>query len=335
VVADRVSRRRLLLVAQSAMMLLAAVLTLLTFSRVVQPWHLIGLGFLGGIANAFDAPARQSFVVELVPREDLTNAIALNSTIFNTATAVGPMLAGLAYAWIGPTPCFAINTVSFLAVIGALLAIRLAPGSAQARTGSAWQELGAGLRFVAESAVILPIVITAACVSVLGVGMMTLMPAWAVNVLGGGPRMNGLLLSARGVGSLSGSLTVAALGSSLRRGRLLVLDGFLLPALMLLFALFRSAPLALCALCAAGWAIVTMFNTMNALIQTHTPDELRGRVMGLYTMTYFGLVPIGALLYGASAARLGEQVAVAGGAMLQIAVAGLLAWRWPSLRRLV
>jgi MFS family permease len=334
-VADRMSRRRLLLYAQAAMMLLAALLTGLTFLGVIRPWHLLALAFLGGIANAFDAPARQAFVAELVPREDLTNAIALNSTMFNTATALGPSLAGLAYEALGPTPCFALNTVSYLSVIGALLAMRLEPAPVRERARSAWRELAEGVRFVARSAVILPLVINLATVTVLGVGMMTLMPAWAVNVLHGGARTNGLLLSARGVGALAGSLTVAALGASLHRGRLLTVDTFLLPALMLLFALLHAPAVSLLLLCAGGWALISMFNTSNALVQAHTPDELRGRVMGIYTLTFFGLMPLSALGYGASAARLGEPTVVAAGAILQLLAAALIAWRFPRLRALV
>ncbi len=334
VVADRVSRRRLLLVAQGALMLLAAALTALTAAGLIRPWHICAFAFLGGVANAFDAPARQAFVVELVPREDLTNAIALNSTMFNTATALGPTLAGVAYAALGPWLCFAANTLSFLFVIGALLAMRLEAQPIPPRARSTWRELGDGLRFVAASAVIRPLVINLALVSLLGVGMMALMPAWAVNVLRGGPKMNGLLHSARGVGALAGSLTVAALGASLHRGRLLTLDTFLLPALMLLFAALRIAPLSLAALCAGGWALISMFNTSNALVQANTPDELRGRVMGIYTLTFFGLMPLGALLYGAAAARVGEPPAVMTGALLQLVAAALLAWRVPSLRAL-
>jgi MFS family permease len=334
VVADRISKRRLLLWAQAAQCALALALTALVALGVVRPWQLVAASFLAGVANAFDAPARQAFAAELVPRADLTNAIALNSTMFNTATTLGPALAGVAYAQLGPAPCFALNAGSFVAVVAALALMRLEPAPARAQTASAWRELVGGVRFVVGHAAIRLLVVTLAAVSLFGVGMMTLMPAWAVNVLRGDARTNGLLLSARGVGALAGSLTVASMGPALRRGRLVSLDSFLLPATMLLFALQRRTWLALGVLAAGGWALITMFNTTNALVQSHTPDELRGRVMGIYTLTFFGLMPLGALGYGALATQIGEPPTVMVGSALLVAYALLLLLAFPLLRRL-
>jgi MFS family permease len=309
VLADRVPRRRLLLGTQSALMILAWVLAALTFLGVIRAWHIIAIAFLHGVVNAFDAPARQAFIVEMVDRPDITNAIALNSTIFHSATTVGPAIAGVLYAAIGPAWCFAINALSFLAVLAALASMRVTPAPRGGR-GSALTELREGLRFVARHPTIRPLIAGLGAVSCFGLGMMTLTPAWAVRVLHGHARTNGLLLSARGLGSLASALTIASLGRITYRGRLLALGQLLLPAGMLVFAAMRGIPAALASLVGVGFVVIAIFNMTNALVQSATPDELRGRVMSIYTMTFFGLMPLGALLAGSLAAQWGEPTAV-------------------------
>jgi MFS family permease len=333
VVADRLPRRWLLVGTQAAMMIPAFVLAALTFLGAVQPWHILILAFAVGVVTAFDAPARQSFVVELVGHEDLTNAIALNATIFHSATTLGPAAAGLLYTLVGPAWCFAINGVSFLAVIAALLSMRLTPRT-RGRSGSALGELVAGLRFVGGHTTIRSLLVGMGAVSVFGMGLMALMPAWAVKVLHGHAGTNGLLLSARGLGSLAAALTVASLGRITYRGRLLTTGSIALPVTLLIFGLVRSLPAAMVALFCAGLGVIIFYNMCNALVQGETPDELRGRVMGIYSLTFFGLMPLGSLLAGTLAAHLGEPTTVLldASALLALALLGVLLV--PSLRRL-
>ncbi len=306
VTADRLPRRTLLIATQTFMMALAFILSALTFLHVVQPWHILALAFCLGIANAFDAPARQAFVSEMVPREDLTNAIALNSTMFHSATAVGPAAAGLAYAWFGAGWCFIINGLSFLAVIAALWKMKIAAGLPRRQAASVLAELKEGVRYVATHQVIRIVILLVASTSMLALSIVTLIPAWAVKVLGGGAATNGFLLSARGVGSLAGALFIASLGRTRIRGRLLTAGSLLYPVMLFLFAFARSTPLSLLALACVGAGTILVMNLANAIVQTSTPDHLRGRVMGAYTWIFFGVMPLGALWLGMAAEQFGE-----------------------------
>jgi MFS family permease len=334
VVADRLPRRSVLVATQIALSLQAAMLALLTFAQVVQPWHILALSAWAGVANAFDAPARQSFVLEMVDRETLTNAIALNSTIFNSALSIGPGVAGLLYASLGPAWCFALNAVSFLAVIGALLAMRLPPRPAPPDRPSTLQQLAEGLRFVARHRMIRVLITTLGVTGLLGLGIMTLVPVWAVDVLHGHARTNGVLYSARGVGSLCGALMIASMGR-FRRGRLLTAGMLLLPLVMLLFASVHTLPLALLTLMLIGWGYMLVLNTLNATVQTLIPDELRGRVMSIYMLTFFGLMPLGALLAGSLAGRLhSAPLTVELNACALLLYGVVVALLFPDLRRL-
>jgi MFS family permease len=332
VIADRMPRRKLLILAQSAMMILAVILSSLTFSQLIQPWHIILLAFGLGIATAFDAPARQAFVVEMVPREDLTNAIALNSSMFNLATVVGPAVAGVTYAVVGPAWCFTINAVSFIAVIIALSLMQLAGTAARRRTTAALADLTEGIRYTAGNVIIRTLVIVAAVVSIFSLGYMTLVPAWAVNVLGGDATTNGWLQSARGVGALSGALLIATLGRFKFRGKLLTLSTFVFPILLFVFAQVRWLPFSLLAMAGVGWGFMVLFNLANTLIQTLVSDELRGRVVSIYTLSFFGLMPVGALLTGAVAEAIGEPTTLVLSAIISLSFAVLLWLFVPQLR---
>jgi MFS family permease len=332
VMADRIPKRRLLLATQSSMMALAFVLAALTFSGLVQPWHIIGLAFALGIPTAFDAPARQAFVLEMVGREVLGNAIALNSVLFNAATTVAPAVAGLVYSLVGPAWCFAVNGASFLAVIGALFAMHTTPVAASPRATSALQDLTEGLGYALHHPEIRTLILLVSVTSLFGLAFWTLTPAWAVTVLGGDAKTNGLLLSARGVGSVLGGLLVAGLGGGPGRGRVLMLGSFALPLLVLVFAVIRWVPLALVAMVGIGWAFMILVNNANVLIQTLVRDELRGRVMSLYALTFLGFMPVGALLAGTVAELVGAPIAVALGALVSLACAAVLYVRVPRLR---
>ena len=334
VIADRMPRRSLLVVTQSLSMLLALILAALTFLRVVQPWHIIVLAFSLGVVNAFDAPSRQSFVLEMVERPVLTNAIALNSTMFNLAMVVGPSIGGLAYALFGPGWCFVINGLSFVAVIAALLSMKLAPRKPRARTGSTLAEIRAGLRAVATDRRILGVMCLLGAVSLFGMSFVTLLPAWAVDILKGDATTNGFLQSARGIGALAAALGVAALSPRRSRGAVMILATLILPVLLVLFSLTRTLPLSLVMLLAVGASNIVANNLANSLVQTLTPDALRGRVMGVYMLTFFGFTPIGALLAGTAATLVGVPLTVALGAAGTFVCTVVLALAIPSLRRL-
>jgi MFS family permease len=333
VIADRMSRRTLMLITQSVMMALAFAVAGLTFLHWIQAWHVLVLAFFLGAANAFEAPARQSFVLEMVPAEDLTNAIALNSAMFNTAMAVGPMAGGLIYAFIGPAWCFAINGLSFIAVIAALRRMSLAPFAAKPGRTSARDDLKEGLRYVAGHPLVRTIIGLVGVISLFGISFVTLMPAWAVRVLQGDARTNGFLQSARGLGALAAALLIASLGRFRFRGQLLTFGSIALPVMAALFAVSRWTPLSLLLIFGAGLASILVMNLSNALVQTHAPDGLRGRIMSVYTLTFFGLMPLGALGVGFTAERLGQKTAILLGSGVMFGAAVTLAVFMPYLRR--
>jgi MFS family permease len=334
IVADRISRRTLMIITQTAMMALAFILAALTFLNLVQPWHIILLSFLLGVANAFDAPARLALVNELVDRQDLTNAIALNSTMFNTATVLGPTLAGIFYAILGPGWCFMINGVSFIAVIGALGLMRLRSEPKQIHRASVHLEFKEGLEYVLSNSTVLNLIILIGVVSFLGISFSTLYPAWAVDVLGGDVTTNGLLRSAQGIGALLGALSIASLGRFRYRGRLLTVGTFAFPIFILMFSAIRWIPLSLLILVGVGAASILIMNLANSLVQTNVLDDLRGRVMSIYSLIFFGFMSLGSLAMGLIADQFNEPTAVIlGGSGLLFSA--ILIWIFvPRLRAL-
>ena len=333
VAADRVPRRTLLVITQTMMMILAFIQAGLTFLRIVQPWHIIILAFLSGVATAFDAPARQAFVLEMVTREDLNNAIALNSMMFNLATVVGPAAAGLAYALIGAAWCFTFNGLSFIAVIVALLRMKLKlPGLPNRVVTSALSDAKEGLSYVAHHPIVLTVIGLLGLTSVFGQSVVTLMPDWAVSILGGDAATNGLLQSARGLGALVAALMIASLGQSASKGKLFTLGSFVFPAVMLVFAGTRWLPLSLAALVGLAWGNMLFINMANTTVQANTPDELRGRVMSIYVLIFFGAAPIGSLLSGGLAELLGAPLTIALCAVAGLAAATVVWLRVPYLR---
>ncbi|RPI14439.1 MAG: MFS transporter [Ignavibacteriae bacterium] len=334
VIADRFPKRDILLITQVVMMVLAAILAVFTFLNIIQPWEIVVLAFLLGITNAFDAPSRQAFVNELVDREDLTNAIALNSTMFNTATATGPAIAGITYALFGPAWCFTINAVSFIGIIIALRKMKMKEFVPRKRNRSTFEELKEGVHYVFTHPVIRTIVILVGIISVFGLSFATLLPAWAVKILGGDATTNGFLQSARGVGALSSALFIASLGRFKFKGKLLTIGSFGFPALLVVFSFIHWLPFSLLALIGLGASLILVFNIANALIQTLVTDDLRGRVMGVYTFTFFGFMPIGSLIMGTLAEHFGEPTAVITGAIVTLSVAISIFIFMPSIRKL-
>jgi MFS family permease len=334
VIADRVPRRTLLIYTQTAMMSLAFVLSALSFTGLVRPWHIVILASLMGVAMAFDVPARQAFVLELVARKDLANAIALNSTMFNSATVVGPAVAGVVYALFGPAWCFLVNGISFMAIIIALSLMRIDREPKDTRRISAFAELKEGVRYALHEPMIRTVIMVVGATSLFGFSFATLIPAWAVKVLGGDATTNGYLQSARGLGALLSALLIATLSHYEIKGKLLTVGTLVFPVLLFGFSLVRWFPLSLVMMLGVGAALIQIMNLANALVQTLVPDRLRGRVMSVYGLTFFGLMPLGALWIGTAAQHLGEPTAVMVGAAASMAVATLVFLRVPGVRRL-
>lgn len=334
VISDRMSRRSLLIITQSAMMVLAFGLAALVFTNLVQPWHIVILSFLLGVANAFDAPTRLAFVVDLVEREDLSNAIALNAMLFNGASIVGPIVAGLTYAWFGPGWCFTINGISFIAVIIALSVMRLTPFVVRDKNGSAFSRLKEGLVYVVHHDTIRMLIFNIGILSMFVMGFVALFPAWAVNVLHGDAATNGLLLASRGVGALISALMLAALAHLRIKGRLWTMGSMITPVSLFFFALFHWLPISLLATAVMGWGYILMVNTSNALVQSHVEDNLRGRVMSIYTLTFFGMMPLGSLILGILADHWNEPAAAFASAVI-LGLFAILTWFFrPNLRAL-
>jgi predicted MFS family arabinose efflux permease len=334
VVADRVSRRTMLIVTNSVLMSLSLVISLLIFTQVIQPWHILVTAFISGVANAFDGPSRNGFVVELVGREDLSNAIALNATIFHLATVMGPAVGGVAYAILGPGWCFAANATAFMAMIFALWRIQVPMHALRIRAASAMTELREGIQYALGNPAIRVLLINLAVYAFFGFSLMTLIPAWAVDVLGGDVRFNGLLLSARGVGSLIGALMLASYGRRGVRGRFLNLATFILPVATIVFAQLRWIPMTLVLAAFMGWGMLIWGNVTNAMMQTETPDELRGRVMGLFVLVLFGGQPLGALVVGNMADHLGAPLSATIFSVVILAAAVITWFRAPFLRKI-
>lgn len=334
VAADRVDKRRLLLVTQATSMALALTLALLTATGWVRVWHIMVLAFGLGVVNAFDVPGRQSFVIELVGPDDLLNAIALNSSIFNGARIAGPALAGILIGLVGEAGCFLFNCLSYLAVLASLLLMELPPRNPPLTAESAWTRLVEGLRYLVAEPILLVLEGLIGLYSVFALSYVVLMPIFARDILRTDSRGFGLLMAATGVGALAGALTLASLGDFRRRGRLVMAGALALPAFLLAFSFSRSFHLSLALLVGAGWAMITHAATTNTLIQARVPDRLRGRVMSVYALMFLGMSPLGALQAGAVANALGAPAAVRIGVLLSGGAALTLFWRLPQLRRL-
>ena len=332
-VADRISRRTLLVITQTAMMILAFILGALDFANIVQPWHILVLAFLLGVANAFDAPARISFVLELVEREDMNNAIALNSTMYNTATVVGPSVAGLTYAAFGAAWCFMINGLSFIAVIVALLLMHIKMEPQPVHSSNAMAEIAEGVRYVLSNPLVLSLTGAVGMVNFFGFGFLNLLPAWATDVLHGDVTTNGLLMSARGFGALVSALMLASLGRQKIRGKLWMLGSLVMPVALFIFAWVGWIPLSLGILVVIGWSMMLVTNNNNSLIQTEVPDALRGRVTGVYAMVMNGAYPMGTLVTGAIAQSFGAPATAMVCAVIMFVFAVISWFFFPYIRQ--
>jgi len=320
VVADRVDRRRLLLVTQGIFMLSAVALAGLTFSGLVRVWHIYLLALINGTVMAFDAPTRQAMIPSLVDREDLTNAIALNSAAFNGSRVIGPTIGGILYASAGPAWCFGLNAVTYPAILVALYFIR--PVSAAVhRLTNPWRELREGVEYAARTHLIRGLLLMVALAGTFAFTYVVLMPVIASRVLGGGPRENGFLIASAGVGATIGALSVATLGTPRRPGRFMVVFGGLASAGLVTLATSRDLALAMALIAFTAGSIMGFLSIANSTIQAYVPDALRGRVMSIYTLALIGSGPLNALLAGTLANALGTPMAIAiSGALMGIAV---------------
>jgi len=335
VIADRYSRRKIMMVTQTIMMLLAFVLAVLTFTNIVEPWHILLLTFGLGVANAFDAPARQAFVNELVPRKDLLNAIALNSMMFHSAAAIGPAVAGITYAIFGPAWCFTINGITFLAVIYNLYIMKFQPAPKRIVNKSAFKELLDGLQYLKTQKMILLIMLVVSFSTFFGLSLATLFPAWAVNILHGDAATNGFLQTARGIGAVICSLLIASLSRYIVRGKILSTGLISLPILMILFSLNSSFIISSLILIGVGAAIIAINNLCNGLTQTLVSEEFRGRVMGVYSFSFFGFMPLGALWIGMLAEHFGSPTAILINSLILFIFVGVVWFYTPKLRKII
>jgi MFS family permease len=334
VLADRVPKRRLLVVTQTVMMTLAFILATDMFLGTIQWWHIAIMAFLLGTANAFDGPTRQAFVVEMVGREELMNAIALNSAMFNTARIVGPALAGIILAAVGAAWCFVLNGVSFLAVIAGLVLMNVKPYIGATSTESPRRQMREGLSYIWHHPTVRPLITLVAVSNMFALGYLALLPAFAQDVLHAGTVGYGLMSTAIGLGALAGALMLASLGNYQRKGLILTAGNLLFPVMVIALSLSRSFHLTLGILVVGGLGFMTQNATANTLVQTTVPDALRGRVMSVYMMVFLGFFPIGSLIAGAVAERFGVPVGAAFGGIIALAYSLYLAWRLPEIRAL-
>jgi MFS family permease len=316
-IADRYPKRSVIVATQTCSMVLSLTMAALVWSGRVQPWHIIVLAVLGGITMAFDMPARQSFVIEMTSREDLMNAISLNSSAFNCARIVGPSIAGVLMAQVGIAMCFLLDGLSFIAVIAGLLLMRLPRKKAQidSEAGPLGQALE-GFRYVWMHARVLTILSLFTVVGIFGWSYSVLMPAFARDVLHLGAHGYGILLAGSGVGALAAALTVASAGDIFPT-RTMALGGVgIFSAALALFAFNKNPYIATVLLAIVGFGVVLYFSTSNTVLQTIVPDDMRGRVMGIWTLIFGGMIPLGSLEAGVMADFLGTPATIAIGACI-------------------
>lgn len=331
-VADRYNRHRIIVAAQAASMILAFILSVLTLTETVRIWHIFVLSALLGIVNAFDMPARQAFVVELVGKEDLMNAIALNSSIFNGARVLGPSVAGILIAGIGEGWCFFANGVSYIAVIAGLLLMRLEARKGIARNQSAISSVMEGFQFVRRNRPIRALLLLLGLVGLFAMPYSVLMPIFADKILHGGPRGLGILMGATGLGALTGSLFMAAKSDARGLGKIVAWACAGFASGLILFSLSRYFWLSALFLVPVGFSLMVQMASTNTLIQIMVPDDLRGRVMSTHVWMFLGMAPFGSFLAGAIAAHLGAPATIWIGAALCLAGAGWFASRLSGLQ---
>ena len=333
VIADRVDKRRVIIYMQVAFMLEAFTVSILVWTHVVAVWQVLLLATALGLASAFDIPMRQSFIVEMVGKEDLMNAIALNSSLFNGARVIGPAIAGVLIGALGIAWCYFLNGLSYIAVIAGLLMMRLPYNPNPARTTSAWTGFREVLAYLRGDRRLRVLMLLTAILSVFGFPYISMMPVFARDVLHRGAAGYGALTSSIGIGAVIGALGVALASARIRRrGRLMLIGGTAFGILLILFSASRALGLSMALLALTGCAMIVNNSLTNTLIQTAAPDHLRGRVMGFYSFVFVGMAPFGAFMFGLVGEHIGvpETLAI-GGAIVAIGVT-LAGWLVPEIR---
>jgi len=321
VLADRINRHRLIILAQCLYALQALLLGWLTLSGQVRVWHVFYLALALGIIGVFEMTARQSFFVEMVGKEDLMNAIALNSGVYNSGRILGPAVAGVLVAAIGEGWCFVVNGVSFVAVIGGLLMMRLSPPAPREKGTSPVAQFREGIEYVRHNEPLRALLIHLGIVSIMNYPFIVLMPVFAVRILHGGPKTLGILMSSFGVGALLGALYMASRTGLRGLSRTIVRATIAYSVALILFAFSRSVAMAYLFLVIAGFGMLLQVASTNTSVQSITPDALRGRVMGFYGMMFLGMLPLGSLLAGWLGDWIGAPYAVSFGAVVCILAA--------------
>jgi MFS family permease len=335
VLADRWNRHRVLVITQTLSMIQAMILAILVLTGAIAVWHIIFLSLSLGLINALDIPTRQSFVVDMIEkREDLGNAIALNSSIVNGARLIGPSVAGMLIATLGEGMCFLLNGLSFIAVIFALLAMKITPKKREAQSSKVFQGLKEGFSYAFGFAPIRSVLLLLGLVSLMGMPFAVLMPIFAEKILHGGPQALGFLSGATGVGAIAGSIYLASRKSVLGLGRIIVISSNLFGIGLIGFSLSRLFWLSLLMMLLTGFGMMVEMASSNTVLQTIVEEDKRGRIMGFYTMAFMGMVPFGSLLAGTLANNIGAPNTVMIGGVACILGSVLFAKKLPSLRRI-
>ena len=330
-VADRLNRRSIVVATQTASMILAGILAALTISGRVKVWEVVLLAALMGVVNAFDIPARQAFLVEMVGREDLMNAIALNSSMFNGARVIGPAIAGILVASIGEGWCFFANSVSYIAVIAGLLLMKINRRSPEA-VASMLEHIAEGFRFVRETKPIFALLLLLGLVSLVAMPYSVLMPVFAARILHGNARTLGVLMGATGVGALTGALILASRTGLKGLSKWVAFSCTGFGAALILFSLSHWYLVSVAMLVPVGFCMMVQMASSNTLIQAMVPDRLRGRTMAVYSMMFMGMAPLGSLLAGELGSRIGAQWTVALGGAGAVIGGIIFARQLPKLR---
>jgi MFS family permease len=330
--ADRWNRRKIVITTQTAALILAFILAILTLLHRVTVSEVIVLAACLGAVNAFDLPARQAFLVEMVGRDDLMNAIALNSSMFNGARIIGPSLAGILVASIGEGWCFFANGASYIAVIIGLLLMRMPARQPEHEMASPLQRIAEGFRFARQTAPIRALLLLLGLISLVGMPYTVLMPVFAAKILHGNARTLGVLGAATGLGAVAGALMLASRRGVHGLGKWVAVACGSFGALLILFAFSRWYLLSVLILVPVGFSMMTQMTSSNTLIQAMVPDRLRGRIMAVYSMMFMGMAPFGALFAGVVANRIGAPRTVAIGGALAVAGAIIFARHLPKIR---
>lgn len=331
IVADRHRRHRIVIATQTAMMIQAFIMAALTLARVINVTEIVVLALLLGMCNAYDIPARQSFLVEMVGQEDLINAIALNSSMFNGARIVGPAIAGILVAWLGEGMCFLLNAVSFLAVIGSLLLMKINNPKPNLQGAGKLEQLKEGLKYAYHNTAMRSLLVMLGVISLVGMSYTVLMPIFADSVLHRGAQGLGWLMTAAGFGALLAALWLARRKHVVGLDRVVAWSCLGFGVSLALFGLSKNYWISLVILAPAGFTLMVQMAATNTLIQSIVSNHMRGRMMGLYTVMFLGMAPFGSLLAGFLAQHFGAPLAVVVGGVAVIVSTAVF---WMRLRDL-